>query len=87
MSDDLLIEIGVEELPASWVKRACEVLPELVTGALDAARLTYGHARAYGTPRRLAVIVDAVADRTPDVEEEVLGPPKSAAFEADGKPK
>ncbi len=87
MSHDLLIEIGVEELPASWVKRACEVLPELVTGALDAARLTHGHARAYGTPRRLAVIVDAVADRTPDVEEEVLGPPKSAAFEADGKPK
>jgi glycyl-tRNA synthetase beta chain len=87
MTRSLLIEIGTEELPASWVKRALEVLPELVTGALDAARLAHGAARAYGTPRRLAVLVDAVAERTPDVEEEVLGPPKSAAFEADGKPK
>ncbi|MFO0680749.1 MAG: glycine--tRNA ligase subunit beta [Sandaracinus sp.] len=87
MTRSLLIEIGTEELPASWVKRALEVLPELVTGALDAARLAHGEARAYGTPRRLAVLVDGVADRTPDLEEEVLGPPKSAAFEADGTPK
>ncbi len=86
-TQDLLIEIGVEELPASWVKRAVEVLPALVTDALDAARLTHGTARAYGTPRRLAVLVDAVADGTPDVEEEVIGPPKSAAFEEDGRPK
>ena len=87
MTRSLLIEIGTEELPASWVKRALEVLPELVTGALDAARLAHGEARAYGTPRRLAVLVDGVADRTPDLEEEVLGPPKSAAFEPDGTPK
>lgn len=87
MANDLLIEIGVEELPASWVKRALEVLPALVTDALDAARLPHGTAHAYGTPRRLAVLVNAVEDRTPDVEEEVIGPPKSAAFDADGKPK
>ncbi len=83
---DLLIEIGTEELPASWVKRALEVLPELVTGALDAARLPHGDARAYGTPRRLAVLVSSVAERTPDLEQEVLGPPKSVAFDASGAP-
>lgn len=86
VTQDLLIEIGTEELPASWVKRALEVLPELVTGALDAARLAHGAAKAYGTPRRLAVLVSAVEDRTPDLEQEVLGPPKSAAFDAAGAP-
>jgi glycyl-tRNA synthetase beta chain len=87
MAKDLLIEIGTEELPAGFVNRALEALPKLLVDALDAARLTHGEAKAYGTPRRLAVIVKDVAERTPDVEEEVLGPPKSAAFEADGTPK
>jgi glycyl-tRNA synthetase beta chain len=84
---DLLIEIGCEELPASFVNAALAAMPELVTSALDAARLPHGAARALGTPRRLAVLVSGVADRTPDVEEEVLGPPKAAAFEDDGRPK
>lgn len=86
MTQDLLIEIGVEELPASWVKRALEVMPGLVTGALTDARLTHGAARAYGTPRRLAVHVPDVASRTPDLEQEVVGPPRSAAFDAAGAP-
>jgi glycyl-tRNA synthetase beta chain len=87
VAKDLLIEIGCEELPAGFVNRALEAMPKLVVDALDAARLTHGEAKAYGTPRRLAIIVKDVAERTPDVEEEVLGPPKSAAFDADGAPK
>lgn len=87
MAQDVLIEIGTEELPAGFVNRALEALPKLVVDALDAARLTHGDAIALGTPRRLAILVKDVAERTPDVEEEVLGPPRSAAFEADGKPK
>ncbi len=81
---DLLIEIGTEELPASFVTRALEWLPASLGASLDAARLSHGAARAYGTPRRLAVAVEGVALRQRDIEEEVLGPPKAAAFEADG---
>jgi len=81
---DLLIEIGTEELPASFVTRALEWLPANLGASLDAARLSHGVARAYGTPRRLAVAVEGVALRQRDIEEEVLGPPKAAAFEADG---
>lgn len=83
----LLIEIGVEELPASFVARAAEQMPVLVKNALAAARLTHGQIEALGTPRRLALRVEDVADAQPDLEEEVLGPPRAAAFEADGTPK
>ncbi len=83
----LLIEIGVEELPASFVARAAEQMPTLVKNALAAARLTHGTIEALGTPRRLALHVADVLDAQPDLEEEVLGPPRAAAFEADGTPK
>jgi glycyl-tRNA synthetase beta chain len=87
MTRTLLIEIGVEELPASFVARAAEQMPALVKSALAAARLSHGEIEALGTPRRLAVTVADVAEAQPDLEEEVLGPPRAAAFEADGTPK
>ncbi len=83
----LLVEIGVEELPASFVARALEELPRLVTQALSAARLAHGALETFGTPRRLAIRVADVAEAQPDLEEEVLGPPRAIAFEADGTPK
>lgn len=87
MTRSLLIEIGVEELPASFVARAMEQMPALAETALAAARLTHGAIEALGTPRRLALLVRDVADAQPDLEEEVLGPPRAAAFEDDGRPK
>ena len=61
-----------------------KVLPALVESRLSAARLAHAGVRALGTPRRLAVIVRLLADRQPDLNEEVTGPPVSAAFAADG---
>lgn len=87
MTRSLLVEIGVEELPASFVARAMEQMPELAKAALSALRLAHGAIRALGSPRRLAVLIEGVGEAQPDLEEEVLGPPKSASFEADGKPK
>ncbi|HEY3665354.1 MAG TPA: glycine--tRNA ligase subunit beta [Polyangiaceae bacterium] len=86
MSEDLLLEIGVEELPASFVAQAVEALPGLVEARLHELRLTHGAVRALGTPRRLALIVEGVASAQPDLDEEVLGPPARVAFDADGKP-
>lgn len=83
---DLLIEIGCEELPASFVTTALDALPAIVTEQLKAARLSHGVIRPLGTPRRLALIVEGLPDRQPDLDEEVVGPPKSAAFDAEGKP-
>ncbi|HET9622516.1 MAG TPA: glycine--tRNA ligase subunit beta [Kofleriaceae bacterium] len=84
MPADLLFEIGCEEIPAKMLTRALADLPALVETRLAAARLTHGGVRVLGTPRRLAVIVHQLAERQPDLNEEVVGPPAGAAFAADG---
>ena len=87
MSRTLLFEIGLEELPASFVDGALAAMPTLATDALARVRLSHGEIRALGTPRRLTVIVEALAEAQSDLSEVVMGPPKAAAFEADGTPK
>ncbi|HEY0191687.1 MAG TPA: glycine--tRNA ligase subunit beta, partial [Kofleriaceae bacterium] len=84
MSAELLFEIGCEEVPAKMLTRALAELPALVESRLTAARLSHGGVRVLGTPRRLAVIVSQLAERQPDLNEEVVGPPAGAAFAADG---
>lgn len=84
MPSDLLFEIGCEEIPARMLARQLVDLPAFVEQKLAAARLDHKGVRSLGTPRRLAVIVKQVADRQPDLDEEVVGPPVSAAFAADG---
>ena len=85
LTSSLLLEIGVEELPASFVDGALTALPELAAARLAEVRLSHGAIRALGTPRRLAILVEGVATRQEDVDEEVVGPPEAAAFK-DGKP-
>jgi glycyl-tRNA synthetase beta chain len=84
MPADLLFEIGCEEIPAKMLTRALADLPGAVKAKLDAARLEHKSIKALGTPRRLAVIVKGLAERQPDLREEVVGPPVSAAFAPDG---
>ena len=84
MPADLLFEIGCEEIPAKMLARALADLPAAVKAKLDAARLEHKSVKALGTPRRLAVIVKGLAERQPDLREEVVGPPVSAAFAPDG---
>ncbi|MFT3691495.1 MAG: glycine--tRNA ligase subunit beta [Kofleriaceae bacterium] len=84
MSADLLFEIGCEEIPAKMLANALAAYPAQVKAKLEAARLTHGTIKVYGTPRRLAVIVQSLADRQPDLDEEVVGPPVGAAFAPDG---
>src|SRR6185312_17544420 len=72
---DLLFEIGCEEIPAKMLTRALADLPGAVKAKLDAARLEYKSIKTLGTPRRLAVIVKGLAERQPDLREEVVGPP------------
>ncbi len=86
MSSDVLLEIGVEELPASFVSSAVDALPVLLSDRLAELRLSHGEVRAFGTPRRLAVIARGVGDRQPDLSDEVLGPPARVAFDANKNP-
>ncbi len=82
----LLLEIGVEELPAGDLGAAISQLQERVPKMLDEARLEHGAIKVYGTPRRLAVLVDDCGPRQPSIERKVKGPPAKAAFDAEGKP-
>lgn len=86
MTRDLLFEIGVEELPSSYIEPALEQLERGVRAGLQELRLAFEDVVTYGTPRRLAVFVADVSDRQRDFEEDAMGPAAKVAFDAEGKP-
>ncbi len=86
MARDLLLEVGAEEIPASFIGPALEDLQRILSERMAEARLQHGEVRTFGTPRRLAVWVKDVADAGEDIVKEVLGPSAKAAFDAQGKP-
>ena len=67
---DLLLEFLSEEIPARMQARAADDLRKIVTDRLVAAGLTYEGAKAFATPRRLALTVHGVPARSPDVKDE-----------------
>src|SRR5215470_718312 len=71
---ELLLELFSEEIPARMQQRAAEDLRRLVVEALAAKGLATGEARAYATPRRLALALAGVPARSPQVREERKGP-------------
>ena len=79
---ELLLELFSEEIPARMQGRAAEDLRRLVTEGLKAQGLAVGEARAYATPRRLALVVEGVPEKSPDVSEERKGPRVSAPEQA-----
>jgi len=71
---ELLLELFSEEIPARMQPRAAEDLAHLLGDALKAAGLSFETIRSFATPRRLAVVVDGLPQRSPDVSEEKKGP-------------
>ncbi len=71
---ELLLEILSEEIPARMQGRAAEDLKRLVCEGLGKAGLEFSKAEAFVTPRRLALVVDGLPLRTPDLKEEKKGP-------------
>ena len=89
MSAEFLLEIGTEELPSSFVRHALRSMHEAAVELIGQARLDTDALTVHpmGTPRRLALRIRGLAERQPDRNETVMGPPWSAAFDADGSPK
>jgi len=79
---DLLLEFLSEEIPARMQARAADDLRKMVTDRLVAAGLTYEGAKAFATPRRLALSVHGVPARSPDVKDERKGPKVGAPEQA-----
>jgi glycyl-tRNA synthetase beta chain len=86
MERDYLLEIGCEEIPAGFVGPALWFGGQQFADVLKKARLSFDRVDIYGTPRRLAYVVRKLKDRQEASEEKVLGPPKSVAYDKEGKP-
>lgn len=84
---ELVLEVGCEELPASFVRKAYEELAARVEAGLSEAGLSFERVGGpMGTPRRLIVAYGGLPERQPDRSREVRGPSVRAAFDAEGKP-
>ncbi|MWD28742.1 glycine--tRNA ligase subunit beta [Aquicoccus sp. SCR17] len=79
---DLLIELFSEEIPARMQARAAQDLKTLMTDGLVEAGLTYAHAAAFATPRRLVLALEGLSARSPDLKEERRGPRADAPEKA-----
>ena len=83
---DFLVELGTEELPPKALTTLAGSFREGIVKALDQAGLTHGEVHSYAAPRRLAVLVKALATQQPDRVQNIDGPPLQAAFDAEGNP-
>ncbi len=86
MARDLLLEIGVEEMPSAYMGRVIADLKVNAQKQLNDARLSYKEIQSYGTPRRLTLWVQGLEEKQPDALLEIRGPKKSIAFDQEGNP-
>ena len=84
MSQTVLLEIGLEEIPAKYVRSSSIQLKEKMAAFLEANRIGFDAIEMYATPRRLAVIASGVSDKQADLAEVIKGPAKKIALQADG---
>jgi glycyl-tRNA synthetase beta chain len=87
MDRELLLELGCEEIPASWLPALTNQVGETFGAQLRERRLPPETAvETYSTPRRLMVRIERIPERQTDFEELVNGPPVAASFAQDGTP-
>lgn len=86
MSKTLLLEIGTEEIPAYAMPGIIAQLKENAEKTFTDLRIDFENIRTMGTPRRVALLVDGLAETQADLSKENRGPAVNIAFDADGKP-
>jgi len=86
MTVEFVLEIGVEEVPSSFIVPAMNSLADLFMNGLDNARVAHGPVDTYGTPRRLILRAKDVAPVQASRIVEKTGPPVSSAFDENGNP-
>jgi glycyl-tRNA synthetase beta chain len=85
MAKDFLLEVGMEEIPARFVRGAVNQLQDKLSVWLKESRLEYTDIKAYATPRRIAIQINQLAEKQDDVSEEVKGPAKKIAQDDKGE--
>ena len=86
MGNELLIEIGCEELPVWAIDLILENLRRNVPILLNESQLSFSNFRLLATPRRIVIMLDDVPSKQEDRKEWVTGPPKKVAFDEQGRP-
>ena len=79
-----VLEVGTEELPYKFIPSAIEQLNKGFTTFLNDNKVKFSDVKVYATPRRLAVIVDGLENKTEDEEKIVKGPIAKVAFDEAG---
>lgn len=85
MTKNVLIEVGLEELPARFVDDAEKQLKEKTAAWLEQLRISFDSITSYSTPRRFAIIIHDVREMQTTIEEEARGPAINIAKDQDGE--
>lgn len=83
--ETLLLEIGMEEIPAGYIEPALKALSAILLQRLTEERITHGDLKTFGTPRRLSVCVFDVSTKQDSLTTEIVGPPEKIGFDGNGQ--
>lgn len=86
MNNELLFEIGTEEIPAGFLSKAVVDMEEIIRKSLTEKRIAFDGIRCLATPRRLVLTIADLAQKQDDQTVEKMGPAKRAAFDESGQP-
>jgi glycyl-tRNA synthetase beta chain len=86
MSNELLFEIGTEEIPAGFLSKAVGDMENIIHKSLTEKRIPFAGIKCMATPRRLVLYIAEVAQKQEDQTIEKMGPAKKAAFDENGNP-
>ncbi|WP_268913131.1 glycine--tRNA ligase subunit beta [Lentilactobacillus sp. SPB1-3] len=84
MAKNFLLEVGLEEMPAHVVTPSINQLAKRAKDYLKEQRIEFAEMQTFSTPRRLALKINGLSDKQPDIDETVKGPAKKIALDAEG---
>ena len=84
--ENVILEIGTEEIPAQYMENALKDLNQLAKKYLEEARINYKEIRVYGTPRRLILFILNIKEKQEDIFQKIKGPAYSIAYNIDSQP-
>ena len=84
--ENVILEIGTEEIPAQYMENALKDLNQLAKKYLEEARINYKEIMVYGTPRRLILFILHIKEKQEDIFQKIKGPAYSIAYNIDSQP-
>lgn len=84
--ENVILEIGTEEIPAQYMENALKDLNQLAKKHLEDVRINYKEIKVYGTPRRLILFIFHIKEKQEDVFQKIKGPAYSIAYNKDSQP-